>query len=95
LHLPAVAWGAWIELTGGICPLTPLENHLRARGGGAVYEESFVERYLLPVLYPDELTRELQFVLAAVVIAVNAATYAAVFAWRRRGRADPRGRGRR
>jgi hypothetical protein len=86
LHLPAVGWGVWIELTGGICPLTPLENHLRARGGDAVYEESFVERYLLPVLYPDALTRELQVVLAALVIVVNAAIYAAVFAVRSRGR---------
>lgn len=84
LHLPAAGWGVWIELTGGICPLTPLENHLRARGGGAVYDESFVERYLLPVLYPDALTRELQFVLAALVIVVNAAVYTAVLAERRR-----------
>ena len=75
LHLPAVAWGAWIEVAGWICPLTPLENYLRAQGGGGVYDESFVERYLLPVLYPASLTRELQFALAAAVLAINAVIY--------------------
>jgi hypothetical protein len=75
LHLPAAIWGAWIEFAGWICPLTPLENWLRARGGGAVYESSFVERYLLPVLYPESLTRDLQLLLGAVVIVMNAAIY--------------------
>ena len=80
LHLPAAAWGVWIELAGWICPLTPLENYLRARGGGDVYEITFVEHYLLPVLYPAALTRELQFVFAAAVVTVNLAIYALVVA---------------
>ena len=80
LHLPAAAWGVWIELAGWICPLTPLENYLRARGGAEVYETTFVERYLLPVLYPAALTRELQLVLAAAVFTVNLAIYALVVA---------------
>jgi len=61
-------------------PLTTLKNYLRARGGGDVYETTFVERYLLPVLYPAALTRELQFMLAAAVFAVNLAIYALVVA---------------
>jgi len=96
LHLPAVAWGAWVELAGLICPLTPLENYLRAQGGGGVYEESFVERYLLPVLYPATLTRELQMALAAAVLAINAAVYGRIIVMRRRGnvRDTPSGSGR-
>jgi len=81
LHLPAVAWGAWIEFSGGICPLTPLENRLRRLGGGEVYQGDFVERYLLPVLYPAQLTVSVQQGLGAVVIAVNVLAYAWV--WRR------------
>ena len=96
LHLPAVAWGVWVELAGWICPLTPLENYLRAQDGGGVYSESFVERYLLPVLYPDALTRELQLALAAAVLAINAAVYGRLIVMRRRGsvRNTPSGSGR-
>lgn len=81
LHLPAAGWGAWIEFSGGICPLTPLENRLRGLGGGEVYQGDFVERYLLPVLYPSQLTVSLQQGLGALVIAVNLIAYAWV--WRR------------
>ena len=84
LHLPAAAWGAGIEFAGGVCPLTPLENWLRARGGGAVYASSFVERYLLPILYPEALTRDVQLVLGGLVLAINVAIYALVVRRRRR-----------
>jgi hypothetical protein len=79
LHVPAAIWGAWIEFAGWICPLTPFENWLRRRGGGAGYSAGFVEQYLLPVLYPAALTRELQWVLGAIVIVINAAVYAIIF----------------
>ena len=75
VHLPAAAWGVFIELTGRVCPLTYLENHFRLRAGQAGYSESFVEHYLLAVIYPAGLTREIQFVLAGVVLVVNAALY--------------------
>jgi hypothetical protein len=78
VHLPAAAWGAWIEFAGWICPLTPLENWLRGRAGGAVYASSFVEHYLSPVLYPSALSRDLQWLLGGVVLLVNAAVYAIV-----------------
>ncbi|HEY6324723.1 MAG TPA: DUF2784 domain-containing protein [Thermoanaerobaculia bacterium] len=85
-HLPAVAWGVWIELSGGICPLTPLENELRRLGGEAAYSGDFVGHYLLPVLYPEGLDRGTQAALAAGVLALNAAVY-----WRvlRRPRRSP------
>lgn len=75
LHVPALAWGAWIEFTGGICPLTPLENRLRAAAGEGGYDGGFIAHYLLPLIYPDGLTRELQGLLAGLLIAVNAALY--------------------
>jgi hypothetical protein len=84
LHLPAVAWAAFIEIDGGICPLTPLENHLRALAGQSGYAGGFVEHYLLALIYPAGLTREIQLVLAAVVLMVNLAVYR--FVWRRRRR---------
>jgi hypothetical protein len=87
LHLPAAAWGATIEFTGGVCPLTPLENHLRMLGGGRTYGGGFVEQYLLPVLYPENLTLPVQQVLGGVVVAVNLVAYALAWhAWRCRAR---------
>ena len=85
LHLPAAAWGAFIEFSGGICPLTPLENSLRVLGGGSAYSGDFVERYLLPLLYPAQLTPALQQVLGGVVVGVNLLAYALAYrAWQRR-----------
>jgi hypothetical protein len=91
LHVPAAAWGAWVELAGWTCPLTPLENVLRARAGQSVYDESFVERYLTPVLYPEALTREIQFALGALVLVINVAIYGAIALRRRRVRSSRTG----
>ena len=87
IHLPAAAWGAWVELAGWTCPLTPLESWLRERGGGAAYTSGFIEHQVLPVLYPAALTRPVQWVLGGLVILVNAVVYAAVFRGRARARA--------
>ena len=75
LHLPAVGWGALVELSGWICPLTPLENRLRVLGGGQAYPDSFIAHYLMPVLYPQGLTRRIQIVLGLLVLLINAAVY--------------------
>ncbi len=75
LHLPVVAWGAAIEFVGWVCPLTPLENHLRAAAGEAGYSGGFVAHYLIPLIYPEGLTRELQWLLGALVLLVNALVY--------------------
>jgi hypothetical protein len=85
-HLPAAVWGVWIEFAGWICPLTPLENWLRRQGGGAEYSAGFVEHYLIPVLYPAALTRELQWALGGLVIAVNVAIYAVALGRTRKAR---------
>jgi hypothetical protein len=82
LHLPAAAWGAGIEFAGGICPLTPLENHWRRLAGEQGYAGGFIEHYVLALLYPDGLTREVQLALGILVLAINAAIYA--FVWRRK-----------
>ena len=84
VHLPAAAWGVWVEFAGWVCPLTPLENALREEGGGRGYSSSFVERYVIPTLYPEALSRELQWALGAFVLLVNAAIYLVVL--RRRTR---------
>lgn len=75
LHLPALIWGVFVELTGRICPLTILENTLRIKAGAAGYSESFVEHYLLGVIYPDGITREIQYFLGALVAVINLAIY--------------------
>ena len=75
LHLPAVLWAIWIELTGGVCPLTPLENWLRIRAGQGGYRGDFVQHYLLPLLYPIGLTRNIQILLGLMLMAINAALY--------------------
>ncbi len=85
VHVPCAVWGAWIEFAGWICPLTPLEIWLRRRAGEAGYERGFIEHYILPVLYPSELTRSTQLVLGIVVVVLNVVLYAWV--WRRWGRA--------
>jgi hypothetical protein len=90
LHLPAAAWGAWVEFAGWLCPLTPLENWLRREAGEPAYTSGFVEHYLLPLLYPASLSREVQLALGASVLLVNALVYAAVLLRRGRARVAPR-----
>jgi hypothetical protein len=75
LHLPAVAWVAWLEFTGALCPLTPLENELRMRAGEAGYAGGFIQHYLLPVIYPPGLTPQVQTMLGAAVVVLNLAVY--------------------
>lgn len=83
-HLPVVAWGVWIEFSGATCPLTPLENWLRRRGGEAGYSGGFIEHYLTSFLYPDGLTRKTQLLIGAGVIVVNLAAYGMLWLWLRR-----------
>jgi hypothetical protein len=78
LHLPAFLWAGFIELTGGVCPLTPLENRLRTLAGEGVYRGAFIDHTVAPLLYPDGLTREHQIILGSFVLIVNAVIYAAL-----------------
>ncbi len=77
-HLPALVWAVLLEWNGWICPLTPLENALRAERGVAVYDTGFIENYLIPVIYPEGLTRGIQMGLAAGLLVVNGIVYAFV-----------------
>ena len=85
LHLPAVAWGALIEFAGWICPLTPWEQSLRQLAGDRGYRGGFIEHYLLPLLYPQGLTRNVQVVLGVAVLMVNVVAYALIVRRHRRG----------
>lgn len=87
LHVPAAAWAAWIEFSGAICPLTPLENHFRQMAGASGYAGGFVERYLMPIVYPAGLTAQAQQWLGALVVAANLTVYAWIATrWRRSAR---------
>jgi len=80
LHVPALLWGSVVEAKGWICPLTPLENQLRFEAGGAGYAGGFVENYILPVLYPENLSRPDQVLLALFLVTVNVVIY--LYVWR-------------
>jgi hypothetical protein len=80
-HIPAALWAALIEIVGWECPLTPLENWLRRKGGEAGYQTGFIERYLLPLIYPAPFSRTLHVVLGLLVLSVNLAIYWRL--WRR------------
>jgi hypothetical protein len=87
LHIPAVLWGAFIEFSGWICPLTPLENRLRRAQGQTGYEGDFIAHYILPMLYPGGLTRTHQLFLGGLALAINVGIYTLVVARRRRSTA--------
>jgi hypothetical protein len=87
LHLPAAVWGAAIEFAGWICPLTPLEHWLRRQDGDAAYSGGFIEHYILPLLYPSSLTRNVQLLFGFLVLTVNLVIY--IYLFRRRKRPTP------
>lgn len=87
IHVPCAVWGALISFAGWICPLTPLEIRLRRAGGEEGYAGGFVEHYLVPVLYPDALTRPIQIGLGVFVLGIN------IVAYRRVLRGSPPGAG--
>ena len=84
LHLPAAAWGVFVEFTARVCPLTPLENSLRMRAGQSGYSDGFIEHYILDIIYPAGLTNEVQLVLAGVVVVINIVIYGWLLLRRRR-----------
>ena len=89
VHLPAAAWAVFVEFTGRLCPLTPLENELRRRAGLGEYSGDFVANYVFPVLYPEGLTRDAQIAIGAFVLLLNVVAYGLVLRQavrRRRGR---------
>ncbi|MBU4485781.1 MAG: DUF2784 domain-containing protein [Candidatus Delongbacteria bacterium] len=79
IHIPVVIWGACVELFGWICPLTPLENWLRLGGDQQGYQGGFIEHYLMPVIYPENLTRNIQIVFGLSVLVINIVVYCILF----------------
>ncbi|WP_430931644.1 DUF2784 domain-containing protein [Saccharicrinis sp. 156] len=79
VHIPLALWGVIVEWGNFICPLTPLENKLRELGGGTGFELSFTEQYLYPIVYIDNLNREVQLVLGLIVLFINFVVYSMVF----------------
>ncbi len=90
LHVPAAVWGAFVEISGRICPLTTWENDLRQRAGESGYAESFVEHYLVPIIYPAGLTRDVQLTLAGIVVFANIVIYAwLLYRWNKSRALEP------
>ena len=83
VHAPAAIWGVLIEYAGWVCPLTPLENHLRALAGEAGYSGDFIEHYILRALYPQGLTPTIRYVLGTFALLVNVLAYTIVIKKRR------------
>ena len=88
VHIPCAVWGAWIEFSGGICPLTPLENQLRRQAGEAGYAGGFIEHYLIPLIYPPGLTPGTQIGIGAGVIVVNLVAYGFVLRTTKRRKSE-------
>jgi hypothetical protein len=74
-HIPAALWGAAVEYFGLLCPLTPLENYFRNKAGYLTYKAGFIEQYITPLIYPENLKRNIQFILGSLVILINIVIY--------------------
>jgi len=79
IHIPALIWGSYIELTNSICPLTYLENWFLHKANLTAYSEGFIQNYLVPIVYPANLTKDLQIYLGIAIIATNIVIYAFIF----------------
>jgi len=75
IHIPAFIWGSYIELTHSICPLTYLENWFLNKANLTIYSEGFIQNYLVPIVYPADLTKDLQIYLGITLIVVNIIIY--------------------
>ena len=78
IHLPALIYGIYVEFTQSICPLTYLENFLLQKAKLTTYSTSFIQNYLVPIIYPINLTKDIQINLAIALIILNVVIYGAV-----------------
>lgn len=74
-HIPAVLWGAWVEYMNFICPLTPLENYFRKMACFTTYSAGFIDQYITPIIYPENLQRNMQIIFGSLVVIINAIIY--------------------
>ena len=79
IHVPALIWGSYIELTNSICPLTYLENWFLHKANLTTYSEGFIQNYLVPIVYPMNLTKDLQIYLGITLIVINIIIYVFIF----------------
>ena len=79
IHIPALIWGSYIELTHFICPLTYLENWFLNKANLTIYSEGFIQNYIIPIVYPADLTKNLQIYLGITLIVINIVFYAFIF----------------
>lgn len=78
LHIPCALWGVLIELGGWICPLTPLENYFREAAGDVGFNGGFIDQYVMPLVYPEGLSRGMHLSLGVMVLALNLCVYGVV-----------------
>ena len=79
IHLPIMIWGVLVEYYHWICPLTPLENYFRQLAGEGGYEGGFIEHYIIPVIYPENLTPQFQVFFGSLVVILNLVVYGFYF----------------
>ena len=75
VHPPALFWGIYMELTHSICPLTYLENWFLQKADLKTYSEGFIQSYLAPIVYPKNLTEDLQIYFAIFLVVINSIIY--------------------
>ena len=75
VHIPAVTWGVYIELSHSTCPLTHLENFFLKKAGKDQYSVDFIENYIFKIIYPPALNYEIQTYLGVILIFVNLLIY--------------------
>lgn len=83
-HIPAACWGAWIEFTHGVCPLTPLEQMLRLQAGAQSYDGSFIDHYIVPLIYPPGFDADTATLLGLAVLTLNLTVYGVLIYRRKR-----------
>lgn len=76
LHLFSFSWALYAELSPGVvCPLTTLENYFGNRAGLSTYKEDFITRYLVPIIYQENLSVNIQLILVGIVVVINIIAY--------------------
>ena len=79
IHLPALLWGIYIELTNSVCPLTFLENWFLYKGELTTYSNDFINNYLFPIIYPANINNEIQIYLGLLLIVINISIYGLIY----------------
>ena len=82
LHIPCALYGVAISFASWVCPLTYLELYLRQQARQAGYQASFIEHYLLGIIYPANY-HTIHYYLGAGLLLLNLILYLYIF-WPRK-----------